>query len=121
MRCSRPDCNAAAAALVAFEPGRRIAHLMAVDAVGGWAVCRRHAETLVVPRRWVLVDDRPEAPALFVLPDAPAADEHAAAAVETVTLWNGHFAPVDATDDLGGVLDARTPLLRRAFRAARAG
>ncbi len=94
---------------------------MAVDAVGGWAVCRRHAETLVVPRRWVLVDDRPEAPALFVLPDAPAADEHAAAAVETVTLWNGHFAPVDATDDLGGVLDARTPLLRRAFRAARAG
>jgi len=160
MHCSRPDCNAPAAALVVFEPGQRVAHLLSVEAeAGGWSVCRRHAETLATPRGWVLVDDRPDAPALFALPEEPRAARRAAAAVttsrrpdrdpggiplpleapaaepaandavvdlddpavETVSLWNGHFAPVDAETDLGGVLAARTPLLQRAFRAARAG
>ena len=144
---------------MAFEPGRRVAHLLSVAADSdAWGVCRRHAETLVLPRQWLLVDDRPDAPALFALPDAPRAAQRAAAAastgrrpdrdpggiplpldvpvadappasepviteveVESVSLWNGHFAPVDADTEMGGVLAARTPLLQRAFRAARAG
>jgi len=127
--------------MVTFEPGRGVAHLLPVEPqTGSWAMCRHHAETLVLPRGWVLVDNRPEAPSLFAVPDSPAATRAVArpraerARVEDTQLdlegsgtiattepevravWTGHF---DA-DNLDGLLVAETPLLNRAFQAAKA-
>lgn len=127
--------------MVTFEPGRGVAHLLPPEPqTGSWAMCRHHTETLILPRGWVLVDNRPEAPSLFAVPDSPAAARAAARprtertraedtqldleGSDTATstepevrpVWTGHF---DA-DDLNGLLIAETPLLNRAFQAAKA-
>jgi hypothetical protein len=66
-----------------------------VDRWRAGALCRRHADSLVVPRGWTLDDRRETVPRLF----ASTADFH-------------------ADDDLGGLLAADSPLLARAFRGA---
>jgi hypothetical protein len=79
------------------------------DRLRAGALCRRHADRLVVPRGWTLDDRRESIPRLFPVPDlvAEPTDERA-------TLpWTGEF---DVSDDLGGVLAANSPLLSRAFR-----
>jgi hypothetical protein len=70
------------------------------------ALCRRHAETLVLPRGWSLDDRREPKIEQLALP-AVARDE------PTDAPWVARF---DVDDDLGGVLAADSPLLARAFR-----
>jgi hypothetical protein len=100
---------------------------------GAGELCRRHADAMRVPKGWWLQDRRSE-PALFAAepvvegpPPAPiyrprrrktvtdplpipAADEPAPVATPA---WTPAF---DVGDDLDGLLDAKTPLLSRAFR-----
>jgi hypothetical protein len=113
-------------------------------------LCRRHADTMVVPRGWTLDDRREAGPRLFRPPaetvpapspsPAPAPSparrrrsetgsrqpeqlqidgtgdlERPASTVPTADepTWHPTF---DHDDDLGGVLEVRSPLLARAFR-----
>jgi hypothetical protein len=119
-----------------FDPDRLLVWLAPrepdSDRLRAGALCRRHAETLVVPRGWTLGDRRDAAPRLFqAAPSAPTAgpgrsrrrprreltaDQLALPSTAddaTVTPWVARF---DVEDDLGGVLAADSPLLARAFR-----
>jgi hypothetical protein len=99
-------------------------------------ICRRHADAMVLPKGWWLDDRRggdslfaakepvavavapakprrprkPKAPPPALLPEAAA--PAAAPGEAEAPAWTPAF---DATDDLGGQLDASTPLLSRAF------
>ena len=108
-------------------------------------LCRRHADAMVVPLGWMLDDRRDPVPRLFRAPAQPmavlprqrrpirhhhddteqlelgadvviaeidAVDEPAVGAETDVLPWKPTF---DQTDDLGGLLEARGPLLARAF------
>lgn len=110
------------------------------------ALCRRHADSMVVPRNWTLDDQRDPDLHLFRPPSEqaaprgrgsrrtrtseagaeqlelgvdqadPAADDAAVeddAVTDEVAPWTPTF---DSSDDLGGLLSARSPLLARAFR-----
>jgi hypothetical protein len=91
------------------------------DRMRAGALCRRHADALVVPRGWTLDDRREPTPRLFrvtradrassrpkaVEPSRPEADQ------PTTLPWTADF---DVSDDLDGVLAADSPLLARAFR-----
>lgn len=82
------------------------------DPLTAGALCRRHADAMVVPQGWTLDDRRDHAPKLFktaVPPTASADDPDATKA----TVWLPDF---DDDDDLGGVLAVDSPLLARAFR-----
>jgi hypothetical protein len=109
-----------------------------VDLEAG-VLCRRHADSMVVPRGWVLDDRREHAPRLF----RPTADQTGglerprrrsprsarpsravqleldAAAPEQAgqSVDRGEWSPdFDVDDDLDGLLEVRSPLLARAFR-----
>jgi hypothetical protein len=91
------------------------------DGMRAGALCRRHADALVVPRGWTLDDRREPVPRLFRVARVdrasalakpieavpPTADESPTVA------WTADF---DVSDDLEGVLAADSPLLARAFR-----
>ena len=120
-----------------FDPDRLLVWLTSrdpdADGLRAGALCRRHAETLVVPRGWTLDDRREPAPRLFPaaapVPAArdgrsrrrprrePAGEQLALPASahddSTGAPWAARF---DVDDDLGGVLAAESPLLARAFR-----
>lgn len=111
-------------------------------------LCARHASALVLPRGWKLHDERPrpadeipkvkveivEVPKPEVAPVKVAPVEVAPVEVAPVEVARveepadeverprvpPQIGPVDASgdDELADVLDARTPLLRRAFRNA---
>jgi len=100
------------------------------DGLRAGVLCRRHAETLVVPRGWTLDDRREPTPRLFRAAPAassaagsrarrrrapvPAPEQLPLTADDAVaTPWVNRF---DVEDDLGGVLAAESPLLARAFR-----
>ena len=91
------------------------------DRMRAGALCRRHADALVVPRGWTLDDRREPAPRPFRVTRVanatsrpPAVKAVPPGADEPTTLpWNADF---DVSDDLGGVLAADSPLLARAFR-----
>jgi len=90
-----------------FNSGQRcvwVDHVGRTDATAGH-LCHRHADALAPPRGWELQDRRQLARVLEhpadPTPPAPPADPAADPAA-------------------GGMLDARTPLLARAFRSARA-
>ena len=140
-RCERPGCSASAAVAYGFEAERSHVWLEAVteDAaatVNAGVLCRRHADALRPPLGWSLDDRRELTPRLFRPPDgeSPAPKvrrERRARLVDTTEeLPFGPFVdepdpdetealpwtPVfDQTDDLGGLLAARGPLLARAF------
>jgi hypothetical protein len=102
------------------------------------ALCRRHADSMVVPRGWTLDDLRDPDLHLFRPPDADATPRPAsprsarrAAVGEQLRLGVEDVAPpaeveppgpwtpaFDEADDLDGLLSARGPLLSRAFRTA---
>jgi hypothetical protein len=136
--CERPGCSEVALIAYGFDPDRLLVWLAGwepnSDRPRAGALCRRHAESLVVPRGWTLDDRREAAPRLFqtvppeptsargrsrrrprrepdvdqlALPSPPAADD------TTLRPWDARF---DVDDDLGGVLAADSPLLARAFR-----
>jgi hypothetical protein len=142
--CERPGCAEPAAVAFGFDPARQLVWLAALDAVSttsAGALCRRHADAMVVPRGWWLDDQRVQVPTLFRPGDDPepvvAADPGAEAPtppakpkrrradrpkVEQPPLASGEegavpaWVPVfDGSDDLGGLLRATTPLLARAF------
>lgn len=111
---------------------------VATDRAG--VLCRRHADAMVVPLGWMLDDRRDPVPRLFKAPAQPTvtaprqrratsrhhddteqlqlgavADEVDDAPVQVdaeVLPWKPTF---DQTDDLDGLLEARGPLLARAF------
>lgn len=107
------------------------------DAQG--VLCRRHADTMVVPRGWTLDDLRDPELHLFRPPHVDTnprsgsprsprrvpVGEQLRLGVEEGTVpddevvaqapWTPSF---DEADDLGGLLSARGPLLSRAFRTA---
>ena len=105
--CARQFCAAVAVARVDFDGEARIVW---IDDLGegrpaaAGCLCRRHADTLRPPLHWELRDLRAaEAPLAPALVEAP---------VEPIPAWSPRlFASVDA----GAVLDAKSPLLSRAF------
>jgi len=169
-RCERPGCAEFASVSFRFDPRQRIVELfpgVAESDNEAGALCRRHGDAMVLPRGWVLDDQRDLTPRLFSIdrpgdagPGNPAArrrrrtraaendttlfvveggpSEEGAADAEVEHLdetsltvaevAGAHpeanpdetrampWVPVfDADDNLGGMLDATTPMLRRAF------
>ncbi len=185
-RCERPGCSEPASVSFRFDPRRRLVELFPglsdVESQAG-ALCRRHGDAMVLPRGWVLDDQRDLVPRLFsvdrasertadpgadgsddtgsrsrrrrrsgqdgveqseqsgnlfVVPppqqaepgptgeDSDATDATGDVTVADVAGAHPDAAPdetrampwvpvFDPTDSLGGVLDATTPMLRRAF------
>ncbi len=136
--CERPGCGEPASVSYGFDAERRTMWLeaLAPDGPTAGVLCRRHAEAMVVPKGWWLQDRRADA-ALFDPPETarPAATYRAkrprrvaSAPADPLPLdpdapaaATGHGSPpawtpaFDAADDLDGLLDAKTPLLSRAF------
>jgi hypothetical protein len=142
--CARSDCSSPAAAILAYDRTTQTAYLYAVDDPATRTpgdLCERHLSRFVVPRSWQLVDRRVGAaappaatakaretdraptrrkwaaagPSLF---DTPVSDVVTTAvpvtpeAAPSDPVWMPRFGPDSELDD---VLDAKTPLLRRAF------
>jgi hypothetical protein len=134
-RCSRPGCGAPAVVLLGFDASRSLAWFAPLDdegALHGSELCHRHADSVRVPKGWWLDDRRVASPQLFTPPPNPPAPpplpraaklpEIEPTPVEPLPLeaidadeWRPVF---DQGDDLDGLLDAGTPLLRRAFRGS---
>jgi hypothetical protein len=126
--CARAGCNAPAAATLRFQPTERRAWLAELDesAVRTQGdLCQRHAAALVLPRGWELYDERPLVAAGGAAPPREptpieSVEPDAAAAGNTEGAGPVLGAEDEAVEEaLDSILDARTPLLRRAFRNAR--
>ena len=134
--CARAGCSAAATTTLRFQPTLRQAWLVDLDESAARTqgdLCHRHAAALVLPRGWELHDDRTDGSSRRVeQPPAERASEPSARRVRarrraSTNGSNPERAPgqlpgfeVDAGDDaLNAILDARTPMLRRAFRNAK--
>jgi hypothetical protein len=152
--CARPGCGAPATATLRFQSTQRQAWLVELDENAARTqgdLCPRHAAALVLPRGWVLHDER--APTTW----SPVANGATVEKVESTPVEVGEpvaeaepepapepepvsepevraehaprgapaqFGPNDEDDSdveeaLGEILDARTPLLQRAFRNAK--
>ena len=75
-QCERPACAEPAAVAYGYDPSRGVAWLevfVATDPHHG-RLCRRHAETMVVPQGWWL-EDRRSADQLFASPGADGTSE----------------------------------------------
>jgi hypothetical protein len=109
-QCARPGCSASASVTFTFDSRACTVWLDPVSDGGARAgdLCERHAARLVPPKGWGLVDRRRATAAVGT--SSPPAPVPAPA-------WAPDF---DPADDLGGLLDASTPLLGRAFRNLRA-
>jgi hypothetical protein len=119
--CARPGCGTPAVATLRFHSTQREGFLVDLDGSSARVqgdLCTHHAESLVLPRGWELHDHRAEANEHGAPPLRLASVEH-----DVVTLASIP-AQLDLIDEprdeeLADVLDARTPLLQRAFRNAR--
>jgi Protein of unknown function (DUF3499) len=147
--CSRIGCDEPAVAVFGFDAMATLVWLDPLDArtVGAGMLCKSHADSLTPIRGWTLRDRRARAPRLWVDRPAPpvvatsraprAARAHPDAPPPTAPLPFAETSPrtgapatstVASDDDardahdteLEQMLSARTPLLRRAFTAARA-
>jgi hypothetical protein len=120
--CGRPGCGAPAAATLRFRPTQREAWLVDVEDTRARTegdLCARHADSLALPRGWSLFDARTivdgprqprrprPRPELVIVPDPPEPEQHAVTLPMPTALTR---------DAIGDMLDARTPLLRRAFQ-----
>jgi len=141
--CARRGCDAPAVATLRFQPGQRAAWLIDLDATAAHSerdLCNRHATALVLPTGWRLFDGRraPDGDAIAEPPalgrpalrarrsdlapvpvsvehvEQPATDEEAEGDEEAAE--GEPQQPRVAGEALSDVLDARTPLLQRAFR-----
>jgi hypothetical protein len=137
--CARAGCNAPAVATLRFQSTERRAWLAELDDSAARTqgdLCQRHAAALVLPRGWELHDERasavaPPAPEPVELdasdePDVGEAvdgDDEAAANGAGPRSAPAQFGSNDddavVEEQLDTILDARTPLLQRAFRNAR--
>jgi len=146
--CSRQGCSQHADVAFGFEAEPYVIwldHIDRAEAVRGRAgvLCLRHADSMKAPIGWTLDDRRIEVPQLFAAaenqastppppqsttskrrkrskteaPDVPAElfPPVEAAVSHSTDPWLPVF---DAADDLDGLLDAKSPLLSRAFRAS---
>jgi hypothetical protein len=109
--CGRPGCGGTAVATFTFDSAQGAVWIedAADDRHVGWGgrLCNRHADALAPPRGWRIYD-------LRGLPDkVEVPSGNTAVPVVAEPLVSPPAANVEA-----GVLDARTPLLARAFRAA---
>jgi hypothetical protein len=119
--CARPGCGTPAVATLRFHSTQREGFLVDLDDSSARVqgdLCTRHAESLVLPRGWELHDRRADAHGRDVPPLRLATFER-----DVVTLPSNP-AQLDVIaerhdEELADVLDARTPLLQRAFRNAR--
>jgi hypothetical protein len=100
-RCARFDCSAVAVATFTFDSNERTVWLdtPAPGAARAGELCLRHARSLTPPRGWRLEDRRDRA--------APGPPRLAAAAANRAI-----------AAELDELLDARSPLLARAFRSS---
>jgi hypothetical protein len=107
--CARPGCDAPAAATLRFRSTRREAWLVDVDDAlprSQGDLCKRHAGALELPRGWQLHDERsPVTEVTLVVVREPEPE----ATVRRVSSRGAE------TERLADVLDAQTPLLKRAF------
>jgi hypothetical protein len=136
--CARIGCRDRATASFAFDASSGLVWLDPLTAPnqGAGLLCDRHADRLTPPRGWNLQDRRGPAPHLWAERPVPATIPRAVArreraprsrpctATTTVTAlpFDGNVLadPSSPTDvSLERVLEARTPLLARAFEAAR--
>jgi hypothetical protein len=134
-QCARPGCSAVATTTFTFDSREQTVFLDAPrdGAARAGELCARHARSLAAPRGWQIVDrrgdantaeaatasDRTEAVAApAVLRPTTPTPAPAAVSVAPAAQWHPRF---ERGDTLGGVLDAATPLLSRAFRNVRAG
>jgi uncharacterized protein DUF3499 len=135
--CARRGCDAPAVATLRFQSTQRSAWLVDVDATAAHSerdLCTRHATALILPTGWQLFDGRRASAGESESLEPPAVGR------PVLRARRGDLAPVpveepeaQATDDeddartepeqpqvageaLIDVLDARTPLLQRAFR-----
>jgi hypothetical protein len=131
--CERPGCSEPASVSYGMRPEDLVFWLdRFVDGQGAdhGVLCRRHADSMVVPRGWTLNDLRDPDLHLFRPPDPsarvrprrsprPAPDRQAGEQLRLDDDPPGPWTPsFDEADDLGGLLSARSPLLSRAFRTA---
>jgi uncharacterized protein DUF3499 len=129
--CARPGCGEPAVATLRFQPTQRAAWLIDVDQAVAHTerdLCARHATSLVLPRGWQLHDARAGAVGDDVAtPDVPALRRPGLRArrFDLAPVPEPVVAPEQAEEPeqpqvvgaaLRNVLDARTPLLRRAFQ-----
>ena len=150
--CERPGCSERGAVAYGFDADRLLVWLAAFDPdaerTRAGVLCKRHADSMVVPVGWTLDDTRDPRPALFKAPRAtrrkraprrqpatsvaeadelplPAPTGHTVAELSgaepddpdaTVAMpWMPVF---DVGDDLDGLLQAKSPLLARAFQGS---
>jgi len=101
-QCARFGCSAPAVATFTFDSGVRTVWLdvPTVGAARAGELCDRHARVLRPPRGWQLEDRRAE-------PDPPAPAPASAGQK-----------PGALDEELHALLDARSPLLARAFRSS---
>jgi hypothetical protein len=126
-QCARPGCSAVATTTFTFDSARCTVWLDALSDAGARAgdLCERHSRHLSPPQGWRLEDRRDVAPTRAPAPaPAPAPDTAAPApavptGVERVPVRPAWAPRFDPADDLDGLLDARSPLLGRAFRNVR--
>ena len=141
--CERPGCSESASVSYGLVADDRLFWLDSHDGAAGDGarlLCRRHADSVVVPIGWTLDDRRDPDLHLFRPPAAaspeqrrPARQARTRADIEQLTLgddlvavparareadadpdaWTPAF---DTADDLDGLLAATSPLLARAFR-----
>jgi hypothetical protein len=147
--CERPGCSESGAASYGMVPEDL---LFWVDTFhpshehDTGVLCRRHADTMVVPRGWTLDDRREPQPRLFrssadvsgaiARPRRPRSrgslgeagrrveqlelvtdGPETVAAIDAVVVADPSWVPdFDTDDDLDGLLQVRSPLLARAFR-----
>jgi Protein of unknown function (DUF3499) len=135
MRCSRVGCGGNAVASFCFDGRAALVWLDPLDpdhGVGAGVLCARHADALTPPRGWHLQDRRVPTPRLWddrpPLPEPvrqPRAVAAVAAAHVDTDVETPPPLPFDETQPearptpLATLLDARTPLLARAFAAVR--
>jgi hypothetical protein len=132
--CERPGCVRPAAAAVAADPRRLIVWLGDLETSGESVnvLCAVHADNLAVPVGWERRDVR-EAPRLFAVPTTPPeprpkrrrarpAAAEVADAPPPASLGDLHHGGAELSEDATVLLsvDESSPLLARAFRAARA-
>lgn len=68
-RCERPACSEVAVVAYRFDASRLLVELLSEigEVSTSGALCRRHADALVVPRGWTLDDQRDPTPRLFTV------------------------------------------------------
>jgi hypothetical protein len=133
--CSRVGCGDPAVAVLGFDAAAALVWLDPFDGKtkGAGRLCAAHADSLTPLRGWNLVDRRVRAPRLWaerppVVTPAPSAPRrvrrqplHHAEGTEPLPFGAVADSPSEPAlgSELDQLLDARTPLLARAFQPSR--